>query len=581
MRSDIAVAGDGALRSVWTPGTNSTSAMTLLRPPGGPYSSDEELGALNVKGGLVAGAADGFAIAAWQDGSGVKGAVAPAGGTFGPEFTVALNARLDDLDVAANGAAIVTFEQGSAVNVSYRPPGGSFGPAEPVSDPVTNRFDEVTTAIDATGDAAIAWIPPPNGGGYLPEIVFRAASTPVDPSDAEVLANDDVQHLDLAMNDNGDTAIAWYPDDFIPRVRYRRADGSLGAQRTLSGTDVNGVRVAVDDAGNVLVVWCEACGTSVGTPTTQWSFGASGAVFSSAATFPGGNGALPDVEFWPDGDALAVWPDASDSGDLYSAIRPAGGSWGPQIPVLDAPGRIVTNLKLVTDPAGNAALTWTDYDGFDTPTETEQAFVKGFDGALPVLRNLTVTGSARPGQTLDLSVDGSDVWSSVGPVKWDFGDGGSATGSAVQHAYSAAGDYEVGVSATDGLGQTATATRTVHVSTGPKVRRFHLTHEVFRLGRRKTPVSVSAKVHRGTKFVFKSSEAGRAKLTIQKRKRGHWRTRRPRLKRLVTEGKNRIRFTGRYGDRVLKPGRYRVKLRVKDADGNKSSVKKARFRVVR
>jgi PKD domain-containing protein len=598
LQPGVAFAGDGALRAVWTPNvSSSTSAMTLRRPAGGAYSSSDELAAA-ASGTRVGMAEDGEAVAAWSNAGNIDVAFAPPGGAFGSGSILVAAPQLLDLDVASNGAAIATFETGNAVNVSYRPPGGSFGTAEPVSATSVD-FNEVSTVIDATGDALIGWARS-DGTSYVPEARFRPASGPLEPTVQVLGAGVNPSQLRLAMNDDGDAAAIWFgASDYVARARYRPAGGSWGAVAPLSGGDVVGAEVAVDDAGNVLALWSRVPG---GTAVTEWSFGPSGGSFSPAATFPGGLGAVPDVEFWPGGDALAVWPSpAQNPNVLNSAIRPAGGSWGTPISVLDAlTARPIRGAKLATDPAGNAAVTWVEYQGDNTPTETDQAFLKGFDGAPPVLSDIVVPGSARPGQPLELSAQASDVWSSVGPVKWDFGDGDSGTGSAVQHAYAAVGDYEVEVSATDGLDQTATRTRTVHVSTdagtgpdgtggtggtggagAPVIRRFHLTHKVFRVARRKTPVTVSARVHRGTKFVFKSSEAGRATLTIQQRKRGHWRTRRPKLKRPVEKGKNKIKFTGRYGKRKLKPGRYRAKLRVKDADGTKSAVKKARFRVVR
>ena len=598
LQPDVALAGDGALRVAWTPNvSSSTSAMTLQRPAGGAYSSSDELAA-GASAARVGMAEDGEAVAAWSNGGNIEVAFAPPGGAFGSSSTLVSASQLLDLDVAANGAAIATFEQGSSpnvsVNVSYRPPGGSFGTAEPVSATSVD-FNEVSTVIDATGDALVGWARS-DGTSYVPEVRFRPASGPPDPMVQALGAGVNTSGLRLAMNDDGDAAAIWFgASDYVAHARYRPAGGSWGTEAPLSGGDVVGVEVAVDDAGNVLALWSRV---PSGTAVTEWSFRPSGGSFSPAATFPGGLGAVPDVEFWPGGDALAVWS-APNSHVLNSAIRPAGGSWATPISVLDAlTARPIVSAKLATDPAGNAAVTWVEYQGGSTSTETDQAFLKGFDGAPPVLRNVTVPGSAQPGQTVNMSASASDVWSSTGPVKWDFGDGDTTTGKAVQHAYAAVGDYEVEVSSTDGLGQKATLRRTVHVSTnagtGPDgggpggadlgaavIRRFHLTHEVFRVARRKTPVTVSAKVHRGTKFVFKSSEAGRAKFTIQQRKRGHWRTRKPKLKRPVTKGKNKVRFTGRYGDRKLKPGRYRVKLRVKDADGNKSAVKKARFRIVR
>jgi hypothetical protein len=345
---------------------------------------------------------------------------------------------------------------------------------------------------------------------------------------------------------------------------------------------------------------------------TEWSFRPAGGSFSAAMPFAGGGGAIPEVDFWPDGDALAVWPSGNQ---LYSAIRPPGGAFGSAMPILSAPTtKQIVYFSTALDPAGNAAATWAEYQGSNTATESDQAWVAGFDGAPPVLSHIVVPGSARPGQSLDLSAAASDVWSSIDPISWDFDDGDNATGGSVEHSYDSVGEYTVEVSATDALGQTATATRKVVVSnnpaTGPngngadppEVTGFGLTNKVFRLGRGKTPVNVARRRPRGTKFVFESSEAGRAVITIQQGKKGRkvrgkcrratrarrnrprctrWITRRPKLKRPVEAGHNSFKFTGRYGHRKLKPGRYRAKLRVKDADGDRSAIKKARFRIVR
>jgi hypothetical protein len=596
LRPDVALAEDGALSAVWTPGdisASTTSIASLGRPPGGPYSAPDEVAAATASGGQV-DAGDGEATAAWGRSGDVEGAVAPAGGTFGSAFPIVSSAQLMDLDVAPNGAAIATFLKGNQVNVSYRPPGGSFGSAEPVSAS-SNDIRNVAAEIDANGDAVVAWIRYPGSGTkFLPEVVYRPAAGPAEAS--VTLADVAAQNIDVAMNSDGDFAVAWYQvdgSDFTSWASIRPSGATLGPVEPLGAADSFTTDVAVNDAGDVLAIWSTNPGTGI---STEWSFRPAGGSFSPAVPFAGGAGAVPEVDFWPDGDALAVWLSGNQ---IYSAIRPPGGSFGSSQPVLSAPasGQIVW-LSTTLDPAGNAAAAWAEYQGGNTQTETDQARVAGFDGAPPVLSHIAVPGSAQPGESLHMSADRSDVWSSVDPLSWEFGDGAKAMGGAVTHAYDSPGEYTVEISATDALGQTATATRKVVVSndagtgtgTGggpggdedkPVVRRFHLTHKVFRVARRVTPVTVSRKVHRGTKFVFKSSEAGRAVLKIQQRKRGHWRTRRPKLKRPVVKGKNKIKFTGRYGKRKLKPGRYRAKLRVKDADGNKSAVKKARFRIVR
>jgi hypothetical protein len=54
----------------------------------------------------------------------------------------------------------------------------------------------------------------------------------------------------------------------------------------------------------------------------------------------------------------------------------------------------------------------------------------------------------------------------VGPVTlhWTFGDGATATGNAVSHAFSTAGTYEVGVMAVDAAGNSSRGVRSVTVA---------------------------------------------------------------------------------------------------------------------
>jgi hypothetical protein len=126
----------------------------------------------------------------------------------------------------------------------------------------------------------------------------------------------------------------------------------------------------------------------------------------------------------------------------------------------------------------------------------------------------------------------------------------------------------------------------------------------------------------GTSFTFTSSEAGMAKLTVQKQVPGLRMKIRGRLRcvpqtrkrlralrrqagspaafrrllrkrrckaykrigsiqRAVAPGQNTIDWNGRIAGRRLRPGRYRALLVITDSAGNKSSVERIRFRVLR
>jgi chitodextrinase len=73
------------------------------------------------------------------------------------------------------------------------------------------------------------------------------------------------------------------------------------------------------------------------------------------------------------------------------------------------------------------------------------------------------------GAGVPLAFDASGSSSSAGPVScgWDFGDGTTGSGVAVQHSYSVAGTYVVRLTVTDNKGQTAWSTQRVTVAPGP------------------------------------------------------------------------------------------------------------------
>ena len=49
-----------------------------------------------------------------------------------------------------------------------------------------------------------------------------------------MLANVAAQHIDVAINGDGDAAVVWYANDWIAHARYRPAGGALGPDVPLS-----------------------------------------------------------------------------------------------------------------------------------------------------------------------------------------------------------------------------------------------------------------------------------------------------------------------------------------------------------
>ena len=109
---------------------------------------------------------------------------------------------------------------------------------------------------------------------------------------------------------------------------------------------------------------------------------------------------------------------------------------------------------------------------------------------------------------------------------------------------------------------------------------------VARAGPVLSRVSVSPRrfrVRRGTRIRFRISERARVSFRFERRSRGRW-VYAGKLSRTRGAGRRSVRFRGRVrrgaARRTLRPGRYRVILRARDADGNDSRRVRRGFRVL-
>jgi len=107
-------------------------------------------------------------------------------------------------------------------------------------------------------------------------------------------------------------------------------------------------------------------------------------------------------------------------------------------------------------------------------------------------------------------------------------------------------------------------------TTAPDVTSFRLTRHRFRLG------------GRGTIVKFTLSENSQVTIRFERRVRHHWRKLTRKMRFLSTAGDIRFRYRGRFDQKhPLRPGRYRMTLRARDAAGNVSSPDRVRFALLR
>ena len=222
----------------------------------------------------------------------------------------------------------------------------------------------------------------------------------------------------------------------------------------------NEPQVAVDANGNAVAIW------RAGNNTIQAAGRASGGAFGAAQlgiSAPTANG--PRVTLDSAGNAVAVWRRSDGEGSrIEAAIRPLGGQFGA-VKTLSAQFSVL-DPALSMDGLGNALAVWPlDNPGLPDNADTAAQFT-AFDNSAPDLTAVSVPASGLTGAQSSFSASSFDVWSPVS-TSWSFGDGSSADGASVSHAYGAPGSYTVTVKAADAVGNERTATRTIQISTPP------------------------------------------------------------------------------------------------------------------
>jgi len=162
------------------------------------------------------------------------------------------------------------------------------------------------------------------------------------------------------------------------------------------------------------------------------------------------------------GNATAAWSDFGGA-RIRAARRPRGGSFGGVQEVSPTPGSAFLP-SVAADNEGNVIAGWAFTR--PAPDNRQVAQVAAFDDAPPALSSVSVPGSATTGVPTGMSAAAFDRWSGAS-ISWNFGDGATATGGSVSHAYGAPGVYSVNVSSTDGAGNSSSTSRTIQVSNPP------------------------------------------------------------------------------------------------------------------
>jgi hypothetical protein len=574
----------------------------------------------------IAAAPGGEVIAAWTE----NGILFVATGQAGTDLATSpsLGPATVPFQVAAGdgGDLAVAFSPalGSAVSVARRPPGGTLSSAASITGSENRNFalsltpagetvvawTHLTTVPTARSTAEIDWASAARAGTFSAPTTVPGSTGSAPTSDSTTNGGTDPS---LAVDGAGNTYVAYafgtqsvsmlfptYAGDL--RLSVRPPGGSFGAGASLpdsaitSGVNSGFPTVFSDSAGDVLV--------------RQFFGGArvfvrrAGGTFSAPASSTGGDSpsGVFTTAMGPSGAAATMYAAASAPQTMVFRAIGLDGTVGPAQQVTSGE-KLSGPPGLAFDPDGDGLGAWSDFD--DTGTGTDTVRAAGFDAAGPRLGGVTIPATGTIGAPLAFSATAApDTWSNPVSIGWDFGDGTTASGGQVSHAFGTGGRFTVSVTATDAVGNKSSNTGTVSIPaasgpggggggggggaspdrTAPTVSGLAVSPTRFAVAASTTVLSRAKKkrAHRGTTISFKLSEAADGVFTITGKKPKHGKAKRFTIKLGgLKKGKLKLSFSGRVSGKALKPGSYTVTVVATDKAGNHSKPARAKFTIVR
>ncbi len=353
----------------------------------------------------------GDAAAVWQGFNGVNGIIQgsarAAGGSFdAPVDVSAGGATANSPQVALDpvGDAVAVWSRSGVAQAATRPAGGSFGAPVGLSAASTSVSD-AHVAVDTAGDAIAVWRIF-DGTNFIVQAAVRPAGGAFGAAVNLTADGHDAFAPDVAMDPAGDAVVVWFRYNGTSQViqaAARPAGGSFSSPVDVSQNAPAGSffpHVAMDQAGDAVAVWYRSNGSN-NIVQASVAPAASGVWQTPADLSATGEDALnAAVATDPAGDAVAVWQRSNGTNQIVqAAVRPAGGSFGASVD-LSATGQNALSPQVAMDQAGDAVVAWQRSNGTNVII---QAVTRPATGSFSSPHDLSATGE--DAESADVAMD--------------------------------------------------------------------------------------------------------------------------------------------------------------------------------
>ena len=370
----------------------------------------------------------------------------PAGGNWqSPEALSVPNVAGNNpqLELLPDNGVVALWTESGALKTATRSATGAWGASEAVG---ANTSETPSLTVDASGNITVAIESGSHRVAVLTHPAGGAWSAPVQVSST---TGSGLQRL--VTTKDGDSALVWFDLGGSDVWASRRAtiNGSWTPEVLLTGSaGMFPASISTDEEGNVVAAWPAGGNIVVATRDASGTWTAPASLDAAALGYPA-------IATGPDGTTTLAWSNAGGgSNPVRYATLPNGGAWSAPA---DVTGLTNGFLTVSVDGTGDPIV---------ASTTSGTVTVVGSDNSGPQLRNLSIPATAAAGATVNFSVSPLDTWSALGATTWDFGDGGSATGTSVSHQFTTAGTKTVTVKSKDALNNETTRTGSITIIGG-------------------------------------------------------------------------------------------------------------------
>jgi hypothetical protein len=280
-----------------------------------------------------------------------------------------------DITIDGNGVATAVWSSGTTIMGSTLLSNGSWSGPIALSE-IGASATRPQVVADPSGNVTAMWVRYSTGGSPS----FETADRPAGGSwtAATSLAMVAPQDFELVTNAIGDMAVVWDVGSFVSSdavyVSDRQFGGTWSAPYVLAPAAYRqgGGRIGIDAVGNLTACWRTNTVINTADKPAGGNWGPTHALYTNLAVSD-----YPTLAKTAAGDDMAAWITYVSTGGGYNyqirtAVRPAGGTWGPA-ELLTGKKEYDLDVHAGTTPGGTFVLTWVDDNRFQFKSSTRTA----------------------------------------------------------------------------------------------------------------------------------------------------------------------------------------------------------------